>query len=216
MPIPSDVRMAGWLEQAWLERYLARALDDDETEWFDMYVLDKPSLLAAIDADSDLRDGLHMADSSNVRVAALPVARRRRSGPALAWAASALLGVGVGWIAASQISPDMPVPALVASPTRIVYDTLRGVDDAPTVYPGATDSAWVLVEIGVPVDAEAVQLHASGEPLRELVVSAEGFASFLAPRQWLDDSGEISVTYRAGGQENVRRIGPFDDSTRAR
>ncbi len=51
--------LATWLEDAWLERYLDRELTDAETAWFEAYMLDKPRLIAAIDSDTSLRDGLH-------------------------------------------------------------------------------------------------------------------------------------------------------------
>lgn len=55
---PTTTPMAAWLESAWLARYLDRQLSGDETAWFEAYLLDKPELLAMVEADSELRDAL--------------------------------------------------------------------------------------------------------------------------------------------------------------
>lgn len=57
-PISTPTRMAAWLESAWLARYLERQLDGDELAWFEAYLLDKPELLAMIEADNGLHDAL--------------------------------------------------------------------------------------------------------------------------------------------------------------
>lgn len=51
--------LPGWLEQAWLQRYLDRELTDLENEWFEAYAIDKAELIAAIDTDNTLRDAMH-------------------------------------------------------------------------------------------------------------------------------------------------------------
>src|SRR5512144_1617402 len=53
-------RMTPWLEQAWMERYLERQLADDELEWFEAYLLDKPHLLDRWSTDLALRDGVDL------------------------------------------------------------------------------------------------------------------------------------------------------------
>lgn len=47
--------MTPWLEQAWLRRYLDGGLDPGEVEAFEIYLLDKPCLLADVEADNQLR-----------------------------------------------------------------------------------------------------------------------------------------------------------------
>jgi anti-sigma factor RsiW len=61
MPIAVSVRIVAWMETAWLVRYLDRELSDDEAVAFEAYVLDKPELLAQIEADTNLRDTLRNA-----------------------------------------------------------------------------------------------------------------------------------------------------------
>ncbi|MEO7325412.1 MAG: hypothetical protein ABIW82_11350 [Dokdonella sp.] len=55
---PTTTPMAGWLESAWLARYLDRQLSGDEAAWFEAYLLDKPELLGMVEVDNELRDGL--------------------------------------------------------------------------------------------------------------------------------------------------------------
>jgi hypothetical protein len=43
---------------AWLVRYLDRQLASKESAWFESYAMDKPVLLAKIEADTRLRDAL--------------------------------------------------------------------------------------------------------------------------------------------------------------
>lgn len=61
MPIVTSVRIVAWMENAWLVRYLDRQLSDDEVAAFEAYALDKPELLALIEADTNLRDALSEA-----------------------------------------------------------------------------------------------------------------------------------------------------------
>lgn len=212
-PIAPNERMASWLERAWLNRYLDRKLDDDEVEWFEMYALDKPELIATIDADSDLRDGFALA-ADTTSTAATPIRRvgkaahpHRRMGPTLAWAASAIACVGLGWIMALQFLPALPgaEPGIVASPTRIVFDTLRGVEDAPQVFPGAPDSEWAFVEVGVPTDVEQVVLRVSNSATAQtLRVSSDGFAGFLVPMTNSGDATVYTIEYSSAGSNHVR------------
>ncbi|HSC12124.1 MAG TPA: hypothetical protein VLC97_14210, partial [Rhodanobacteraceae bacterium] len=62
-PTTTPTRMTAWLEQAWMVRYLDRQLASEEANWFEAYALDKPDLLAMIEADTRLRDAL-AADAS--------------------------------------------------------------------------------------------------------------------------------------------------------
>ena len=164
--IPNDpsVRMAAWLESAWLARYLERELSSDEAAWFEGYLLDKEDLLAMVEADTHLRDALaagpatwRSSTRSVPQGGALGAPRARgapgggqpaailrssraagtdgatstpsRSRPrqplrAFALAASLLVGVGLGWFSTHATAPG--APALIPSPTRMVFDTMRG------------------------------------------------------------------------------------------
>ncbi|MEO7917512.1 MAG: hypothetical protein ABIR16_07690, partial [Dokdonella sp.] len=51
--------MPTWLEDAWLHRYLDGDLTEPELIWFETYALDKPRLIAEIENDTALRDGMH-------------------------------------------------------------------------------------------------------------------------------------------------------------
>ncbi len=65
----STVRMAEWLEQVWVERYLARVLNLREIAWFEAYMIDKLELLDMIEADIVMRDGIaeyvHLTDDQS-------------------------------------------------------------------------------------------------------------------------------------------------------
>jgi hypothetical protein len=209
-------RMSPWLEQAWLQRYLARELAADETEWFEVYLLDKPHLVQAIEADTDLRVALNDAAGIFGEEAALPLdtpaadararppgepvlrashARpRRRIGFALA--ASLVAGATLGWMLATTAPP--PGAMYAAGPTRLVYDTWRGAAAAPQVHPGSRETPYVLVEVGLPPDATDVRLRAaSGET--PLTVSSEGFASFLWRRDAKSADSPI-IEFTSAGQ----------------
>ncbi len=211
-PISRNPRMNRWLEQAWLQRYLDRKLEDDEVEWFEVYALDKPELIASIEADNDLRDGMSIAQPARTSSNVTPIRRTAPASPRtnspLAWVASAVVGIGLGWIMATQVAPPAPGvgPDIIASPTRIVFDTMRGIEDAPQIYPGSADSLYLLIEVGVPADAKDVQLVGlDGQPL-PLTVSSDGFVSFLLPRAKDDTPMELAINFNSGGEELSREL----------
>jgi hypothetical protein len=206
-------RLASWLEQAWLTRYLDRKLNEEENAWFEAYMLDKPELIAAIEADSDLRDGVSLTGLEPARdpVTAPPPRRptlaRRQNPRWLAWAASAALGIGIGWLVASQVAtrPAQAPLEIVASPTRVVFDTLRGLEAPPVVYPGAPASGWLLIEFGLPADAEDIVLRfgSAGDALR-LSSSTDGFATVLLPRRLAEQLDSLDLSFESGGQTSTR------------
>lgn len=217
-PIAPHDRLSSWLEQAWLERYLARKLDDQETEWFEMYVLDKPELIAAIEADNDLRDGMFVAHAVP-EPEVVRKAHRSRHGKSrrillpLAWAASAIACIGLGWFMASRLSADLPDTALeiVASPTRIVFDTLRGVEGRPQVYPGLPGSEYVLVEIGLPSDAQDIRVQLGESAHLPLMLSTDGFVGLLLRRSTLSDTSKLTIRYQVAGEEFTGFIEDWPD-----
>ena len=178
--------MATWLEDAWLQRYLDRDLTEAESAWFEAYAMDKPRLLASIDGDTDLRDGMvaaRLQAPSNLVLLQAPM--RQATWLPFALAATLAVGAGIGWMLGG--SPGR-VDAVIPSPTRVVFDTYRGEATGPMVQPGAPAAAYVLVEVGLPTDARDVLLHVGGNVL-PLVVSADGFSSFLLDRD--DAHGDV-------------------------
>lgn len=213
--LPNNQPLSDWLERAWLQRYLERKLSEPETEWFEMYVLDKPHLLAPIEADNDLRDALAWVAAASEPAVASPSQsapghrpNRKPPWPSLAWVASVVAALGLGLMLAGPLSIGAGGHSLsvVASPERVVFDTLRGTDSLPLIYPGAAASSHVLVDVGLPPDAEQVTLHLAGQPPLALVVSPDGFASFLLPRADIDDQPAPRIEYRRGGAITARTL----------
>ncbi len=211
--IAPNERMSGWLEQVWLQRYLERKLEEDETEWFEMYILDKSELIAIIEADNDVRDGMVSANRTLAAPAFVPSKRRRvgmmpRISPALAWAASVIACIGLGWLLALRFSsvPSDPTLDVVASPTRIVYDTLRGVDSRPQIYQGSPESEYVLVEVGLPSEAKDIRAQVGASIHRPLVLSTDGFVGLLLKRSTIDAATKITISYELMGERYTRTV----------
>jgi hypothetical protein len=218
---PLDTRLASWLEAAWLQRYLERRLDAEETAWFEAYVMDKPVLLERLERDTDLRDGLASASrDAGMEAAAQPTdtdetdaeedmlpqrTRRRRSRAieAFALAASLLVGVGVGWFSRRPPLPDDAI-ALIASPTRIVFDAERGAPSAPRIDHAGSQSPWVLVEIAVPPGARQVSVQVENSGQLQLPPSAEGFVTFLARRDARKAGRVVKLAYVLDGSPQTR------------
>lgn len=209
--------MSTWLEGAWMQRYLARELTPAETEWFEVYVLDKPELLERIETDLDLRDGI--AGKSAV---ATPVVQgrdagtpafdggRRRARRATTWfarAAGVVVSAAFGWWAASTHAPAPEVAAaVIVDPVRIVFDTQRGEAGAPLVFNADSNSAYLLVEVGVPMDASDVRLLHDAQPPRPLTVTSEGFVSFLLPRDGTGSAPPLSLNFTSDGNTVTRTL----------
>lgn len=211
-------RTSAWLERAWLARYLDRTLDEDEMARFEAYVLDKPELLREIDADTAVRDSMAAASpqalaagteaqasaaAAQTSAGAAPAApARRRLMPWFAAAASLLLGLALG----QRLSTD-GTAQVQASPGRVVFDTLRGEGLKPRWDTAATDTSGLLI-VDVAVMSDAQKITARLPDGRELVLSpsAEGFATFIAPRALLlGKKVELSVT-GADGQRHERTL----------
>ncbi len=209
----NDKTLPAWLEFAWLEQYLSSSLSDDEMEWFEVYMLDKPHLIAEIEADTDLRDGLLLskedlslsnAFSENTVVKQLPVGSDQRRWLPMAWAASLFAALSVGWVISAFNSDDQI--DLISSPTRMVFDTMRGIDSQPLIHPGDPESQYLLIEVGMPPDAEQIQLHIAGEPTQSLILSPDSFVSFLLSRERLSDSTPPRIEYVSAGKEREREL----------
>lgn len=204
IPRNDNERMNAWLERAWLQNYLERGLDDEESAWFEAYVLDKPELLKAIETDTDLRDGLAVVAAERSSVGAASAAPRRESSgmPQLfALAATLVVGIGVG-LFVPRSAPDGG-SQLTANPARIVYDTMRGEAVAPQFEPAAVAKASMfLVEVAVPSDAAAVQVRIGDRPPQSLRLASDGFVSFLVPAPLARSIGRARVEYERDGQRH--------------
>lgn len=237
-PTMTPTRMTAWLEQVWTVRYLDRQLTGEEATWFEAYALDKPDLLAMIEADTRLRDAL-AADASMrhkdrsidresrqggatgdaprgvgeatpiAHAQESPEARASRNRPAPAWlamAATLVLGLGLGWVGTRSSAPRNAVPRLVASPTRIIYDTMRGEPTAPRVEHADSNSPYVLVELAVPPGAENITLKMGDAPEQKLTPSPDGFVSFLVDRDAVVRGSKASVRYSRSGNAATQTI----------
>jgi hypothetical protein len=236
-PNHTPTRMTAWLEQEWLVRYLDRRLASEEASWFEAYVLDKPELLATIEADTRWRDALAVdastrhTDRSVARGGrpggataaaapgdtgqdagsdaaelgamhdALPARRRPLRGlSALPLAACLLFGVSLGAVGTRTLWAPQ-IPAVIGSPTRVVFDTMRGAPEPPRVEHPDSTAAYLLVEVAVPTGAEQIVLHVAGEPDQPLGVAPDGFVTSLISRT--PTHAQARLTYRVADAEHV-------------
>jgi hypothetical protein len=209
--------MAAWLESAWLARYLERQLDGEELAWFEAYLLDKPELLGMVEAENALRDTLAVmamqergGAASTVRAQDAQVtgtSARSHSVPWMTIAASLVLGVGAGWFVRDGHAP--PSDDVVANPTRVVYDTMRGAAVGPDMVRGGDRSSWVLIEIAVPSAAKDISLRLEQAEI-PLSRDADGFVTVMVPREKLPEQARLM--YGLDGAREHRDIS-FKDMT---
>lgn len=214
--------MAAWLESAWLARYLDRQLDAGETAWFEAYLLDKPDLLAAVEIDNAMRDTIatdpvamrsrrasDVPDMENTEARAPSIGDTPRGAQRwMRWAGTAAvlaLGVGIGSLARHSPWPARGDGGVIANPERVVFDTMRGEQAPPLVQHGAGRSRYVFVEVAVPATASSVQLR-RGQRDEALVVSPEGFVSFLFDTQDADPKTPLVIEYAVDGQRHTQTI----------
>ncbi|HET7064178.1 MAG TPA: hypothetical protein VFI49_07845 [Rudaea sp.] len=243
-PTTTPTRMTAWLEQAWMVRYLDHQLASEEANWFEAYALDKPELLAMIEADTRLRDALaadasmrHMERSvdrggrqggatgdapsgvseptplayarDKAEVRAQARVRFTANGRAPVWlamAATLVLGLGVGFVGTRSLAPDNAAPELVASPTRIIYDTMRGEPTPPRVEHADSKSPYVFIEVAVPPGAENITLKMGDAPEQKLTVSPDGFVSFLVERELVSKREHAKVNYVLRGDPEQHHV----------
>ncbi len=189
MNLPGNSPMAKWLENAWLNRYLDRELDEAEQEWFETYMLDKPRLLELVDNDTRLGDALSAMrtapPAANIDNATGFIGSQTRRRPGLAAGIGLAAGLAVGVLIPNLRGTD---ELIVASPQRIVFDTLRGEATSAVSEVGASASKLLIVDIAISSDMNVMRASATTQGLRtELptpVTSADGFITFVVPADW--------------------------------
>ncbi|MEO7917590.1 MAG: hypothetical protein ABIR16_08090, partial [Dokdonella sp.] len=96
--------------------------------------------------------------------------------------------------------------AAIASPNRIVFDTMRGSDSAPLVEANGDASAPLLLDIAVPAQATNVIAHFADQSALLLPVSAEGFVSLTGARSVLLEQSPIRIAWQLDGQAQERTL----------
>lgn len=202
--IDEQGRSSAWLERAWLARYLERELTEQEAARFEAYVLDKPDLLREIEADTMVRDAIASAGSqvrqglpSATSVASAETRRRGRQW--LPLAASLVIGIGAGamWRLIGTATEDDTVQA---SPTRVVFDSLRGEATKPRWEQAKGGSRDVIVDVAVAPDATKITATLPDGRAVELHASADGFATFIAPRALMAGKKVVLIMQTADGR----------------
>jgi hypothetical protein len=128
-------------------------------------------------------------------------AQLRRAPVWLAMAATLVLGLGLGFVGTRSLAPDSAAPELIASPTRIVYDTMRGEPTPPRVEHADSKSPYVFIEVAVPPGAEKVVLKMGDALEQKLTVSPEGFVNFLIARRKEAAKTKARVEYTLNGNK---------------
>lgn len=121
-------------------------------------------------------------------------------------AASLLLGSCIGFFGFHLTSHHVPSSALVGSPTRVVFDVMRGGPEVVTVEHSDSSSPFVLVEIAVPPDAEQFVLNADSGQKLSLSPTPDGFVSVLVPREVFDSTISMTLEFRIGSEESKVEI----------
>lgn len=220
-PGTTSQRMAVWLESAWLARYLDRQLSGEEVAWFEAYVLDKPDLLEAVEADTALRDTLALGRNAEARarsdgmassdtnhepkIEKTPPARLRNFAK-LAIPVSLAAGLALGFLGQSFLHPGDNADELIGSPTHLVFNVMRGPSGPPQIERPESASAYVLVDVSVPSAAQHVALRMEGYDSIPLASSADGFASFLLRRSTMRSPTVAAISYELDGARETREI----------
>lgn len=220
-------KLAAWLEDAWLQRYLDHELTNQEESWFETYALDKAHLLRAIECDLDLRDGLHAWQSNQGRTstsftattgttASTTTGIHRLAGVAVAqrkstsWFArfvmasaltSALL---LGALVSRWMFPMVDDEARVSAPSRIMFDALGSAGETSQSTQSAGASRSLLIDIALPPRAQAVIAYFADRSSMALPVSSGGLVSLTGSRSALLHQSPIRIVWRLDGQQHER------------
>lgn len=121
-------------------------------------------------------------------------------------AAAAVLGLGVGVFGQRISRPGVEASAVIATPMRVVYDTLRGASvERPMVEHAGSAARYALIEVAVPSSAQRVALQLEGRE-SALTPSTDGFVSFLVDRRVFAKDAAAVVRYEVDGRASQRRI----------
>ncbi len=121
---------------------------------------------------------------------------------AVAIVVAALIGA---WAARWMVPVDN-AEAVIASPNRIVFDTLRGNVSAPLVHRKEDTSSPLLIDIVVPMRATNVIVYFSDQSSLPLPVSADGFVSLTGPRDAMLARSPIRIEWMLDGGAQERRV----------
>ena len=202
-------------EGEWLTAYLDGELSADETETFEVYALSRPNLLQRIDADTNLRIAVRMADWPNQNVSGFAGSERsgqqtvgmrgrdRPSRPRFAMAACFIAGA-LGMWAASTVLRGHRGGLESLQFTRVVFDVYRG-PSAEVVTTGPGNTEWVLLDFRL---AEgATDARVSIDRSAPLVLNlADGFASLLMRRTQFANAQEAVIEYTVDGQRRKQVV----------
>ena len=230
-PTADSVRLADWLESAWLARYLDRQLSPEESAWFESYVLDKPDLLTMIEVDTDMREGLakNALDQNSIdvddtrlgvpdasrdpetKIPAVNAAIRRMSwNHQSTWvsvAASLIVGFGMGALALRSMTPSNE--AVMTSPTHVIFETMRGESTQPRVEHQDSNTPYALIDVAVPPGAHAILLQIGDSQSFTLTPSPDGFVSFLLRRDIPKRPDSITLSYLESDKRASMQIDPY-------
>lgn len=154
-------RLAAWLEEAWLARYLDRQLTADEANWFEAYVLDKPDLLQSIEGDLQLRDALARTpdltlisrETGNASTNRAHPVRWARHSRWLAMAASLVAALGLGGFVGHRVVQSVRIE----NPPVVMLDSYRGPDNQALgrlESGGDPNSSILLIAIPIPANCK--------------------------------------------------------------
>ena len=224
---PTPTRMAQWLESAWLARYLERQLSEEESAWFEGYVLDKPQLLGAIDADSRLRDALDAKARAGTEwreggsAPDGPASAGARRPSSLRWgamAASLIIGFGAATLVSRLRNPAAD-SGVIGSSGHIFIDLQRGIDISPKNAPNSENennpegniggSNYIVLDVAVPQGSTNVKLLIDHREVSSIESAKDGDATFVLQRALIASRPAVQVSFESEGRTELRQL-PID------
>lgn len=123
-----------------MERYLNRELTEDESDWFEAYLLDRPTLAKQMAAEDQLRKSTPLIKAGRSKVLAK-----------LITAAMVPIVLTAGF----YFSVNRRSNELIIVPDVVLLDSLRGLTE---VNSGVISSEWVLVSAIAPSGAKTATI----------------------------------------------------------
>jgi hypothetical protein len=180
MSVPPNLQpLSPWLEDAWLERYLNRATNNEETAWFEAYMLEHPHVADALETDAAITAALSQQPPHSVQVrVALNRSAEDQPSKGAASSARGMWSIWTSALAAAALTLAISSPWLLRStndptavqPNRLMFDPARSAAaDAFTVLDDV-GSAWTLLEIptvtargrhAIYIDAKRIGVYSS-------------------------------------------------------